>query len=152
MNCPHCGSNQLSVVNSRPTMNSSQIWRRRKCLTCQEVFTTYERMNLSHLTVVKKSGKRQKFKREKLFSGIYHSAIDKKNADRGEVSEFTSSILLQIEQEILKLKKKEIETREITNIVLEILKKKSPDTFLRYLAYREGNDGKNMKKLLKEYF
>ncbi|MEJ2347889.1 MAG: hypothetical protein P8Y17_01655 [Patescibacteria group bacterium] len=99
MHCPFCGSSQIMVTNSRPTKGDSQIWRRRKCLDCQENFTTYERMNLSHLIVVKKSGKKEKFQRAKLYASIYHSMIDRKNFDKGEASQFAEKITEQIEQD-----------------------------------------------------
>lgn len=152
MHCPFCGSTQIMVTNSRPTIGNSQIWRRRKCSTCGGIFTTYERINLSHLVVVKKSGRREKFRHAKLYSGIYHSSIDKKNFDRGEMSEFSEGITSQVEQEIIKRKKKEIKSTEITEIVLKILRKKAPEVFLRFLAYREGEDRKKMKQLMKKYF
>lgn len=151
MFCPFCESTQVMVTNSRPTKGSSQIWRRRKCLGCEEIFTTYEKINLSHLIVVKKSGRKERFRRAKLFSGIYHSSIDKKNADRGEMSEFSEKITNQIIQEILKLKRKKIRSTEITEMVLNKLRKRAPDVFLRYLAYREGSDRKKLGTLLKRY-
>lgn len=152
MICPFCSSTQLMVTNSRPTRGNLQIWRRRKCLDCGEIFTTYERMNLSHLKVVKKSGKVQKYNRAKLLSGIYHSSIDRKDLDRGDTSVFAEEVTNLVEREIFKLKKKRIPSGIITDIVLKTLRKKSPDTFLRFVAYREGNDTKQMDKLLKKYY
>ena len=151
MNCPFCGSTQVMVTNSRPTRGDSQIWRRRKCLGCGEVYTTYEKINLSHLVVVKKSGRKERFRRVKLYSGIYHSSIDRKNVDRGEMSEFSGEVTNQIIREILKLKKKEIFSTEITDMVINRLKNKNPDIFLRYIAYREGSNKKRLKSLLKKH-
>ncbi len=151
MNCPFCGSTQVMVTNSRPTRGDSQIWRRRKCLGCGEVYTTYEKINLSHLVVVKKSGRKERFRRVKLYSGIYHSSIDRKNVDRGEMSEFSGEVTNQIIREILKLKKKEIRSTEITDMVINRLKNKNPDIFLRYIAYREGSNKKRLKSLLKKH-
>lgn len=139
------------VTNSRPTRGDSQIWRRRKCLGCGEVYTTYEKINLSHLVVVKKSGRKERFRRVKLYSGIYHSSIDRKNVDRGEMSEFSGEVTNQIIREILKLKKKEIFSTEITDMVINRLKNKNPDIFLRYIAYREGSNKKRLKSLLKKH-
>lgn len=152
MNCPFCGSTQIMVTNSRPTMAGTQIWRRRKCLDCENFFTTYEKANLSHLIVVKKSGKKQKYSRAKLFAGIYHSTIDKKGADRGEMAELSEEITNLVEQKIMSLRKKEISSDEIKNIVFGILSKKGLDILLRFVAYKEGNQKKAMKKLLKKYF
>lgn len=152
MNCPFCESNQIMVMNSRPTKRNSQIWRRRKCITCEESFTSYEKIDLSYITVIKKSGKRKKYKRAKLYSSIYHSSIDKKNVDRGKMSEISEKFTTKIEQKLLSLKRKEISSVEIRNAILKELAKKSPDTFLRFLAYREGHNKKEMKKLLKKHY
>ncbi len=152
MHCPFCGSSQLTVSNSRPTRGGTQIWRRRKCLKCGGIFTTYERMTLSHLIIVKKSGRKQKYNRAKLYSGIYHSSIDKKNLDRGDASEFAEKMTNQVEKEILMLKRKRIKSTEITDIILTILQKKTPASFLSFLAYREGDSRKNLKRLLNRYF
>lgn len=140
------------VVNSRPTRSDSQIWRRRKCMTCKDSFTTYEKINLSHIIVIKKSGRKQRFNRAKLYAGIYRSTIDKKNSDKGEMSQLSEEIVEKVEQEILKLKSKKIHSVKITETILNILRKKSPDTFLRFLAYREGNDPKRIKFLLRKYY
>ncbi len=152
MECPFCGSTQIMVTNSRPTMGSSQIWRRRRCLECGGSFTTYEKVDLSHLIVIKKSGKRQKYNRAKLFSGIYHSAMDKKGADRGDMGQFSEEITRKVEQEVLKMKRKKVHSSEITVIVLKTLSRKDRSVFLRFLAYREGGDKKRMNQLMKKYF
>lgn len=151
MKCPFCGSSQIMVTNSRPTMGDSETWRRRKCLTCDDTFTTYEKISLSHLIVIKKSGRKQKYNRAKLYSGIYHSSVDKKDCDRGDMSKFARETTNRVEQEILNLKKKEIRSTEITEIVLDILMKKTPDIFLRFLAYREGDNKKKMKQLIRKH-
>lgn len=151
MLCPHCQNSQVFVVNSRPTKHNSQVWRRKKCQSCKEVFTTYEKIDLSYLIIIKKSNKRQRFNRAKMYSSIYHAALYSKNADRGALAELSETITTQVERKILQLKKKRIETIEITNIILSILQKKSPDIFLRYLAYREGADRKNVKDLIDKY-
>lgn len=151
MNCPFCGSSQIMVTNSRPTKGSSQIWRRRKCLNCDGVFTTYERMDLSHLTVIKRSGKRQRYSRAKLYSGIYHSLIDKKGVDRGEASALSEEITSKIEQQIIKSKSKKIRSNQILDMVLGRLQKTAPDAFLRFLAYKKGESRRKMKKLLRSF-
>lgn len=151
MNCPFCGSSQIFVTNSRDTKGETQIWRRRKCAGCGGTFTTYERINLSYLTVVKKSGKKQRYNRAKLFSSIYHSMLDQKGADRGDMGNFSEEVTSDVEQEILKLRKKYVQTREITAIILRLMKKKCPGTFLRFLAYREERDERSLKKYLRDF-
>ncbi len=121
-------------------------------MSCNNVFTTYEKIHLSHLTVIKKSGKRERFNRAKLFASIYHSCLDKKGVDRGDASQFTENIINRVENVILKKKRKVITTTEIKEYVLKILRKRSPDTLLRYLAYREGNDRRKLVGSIKKYF
>ncbi len=144
MDCPFCGSSQIKVSNSRSTAGGLQIWRRRKCVKCGNAFTSYETMYLSYLIVVKKSGRHQKFSRAKLYSGIYNSFLDKKGVDRGDMARLAEEITDEIEKKIIKLKRKKINSSEIENEVLKILAKKAPDAFLRFLAYREGE---NLKKI-----
>ena len=84
MICPFCSSNQISVTNSRPTNKGTQIWRRRKCLKCQEIFTTREKIDISYVVVEKRDGRRVEYSHPKLYSGIYHSFVGRKKIDRGE--------------------------------------------------------------------
>lgn len=152
MHCPFCASTQLEVVNSRPTKSGTQVWRRRRCSKCKESFSTYERVNLSYLVVVKKSGIKQKYSRAKLYSGIYHSTLDRRNADRGELSVLSELMTSEVEARILKLHKKTIPTVEIKEMVLEVLSHKSPDSLLRYIAHRDSDDIKLIKRTIKKYF
>lgn len=152
MNCPFCDSTQVFVINSRPTKNNTQIWRRRQCSGCQKLFTTYENIDLSYLVVVKKSGRKQRYNRAKLFSGIYHAAIGEKKVDRGDMGDLAEKVTKEIEKEILLLKKKKIKTSEIFNISARILRKKYYGTFLRYLAYFKKLDSKTEnKREIKKY-
>lgn len=151
MKCPFCDGEQIFVVNSRPTKKNSQIWRRKKCARCGQIFTTYEKIDLSYIVVVKKTGKKQRYTRSKLYSAIYNTAIDMKGADRGDASTLADRITNEIEEEIIKLRKKEIATKKITEIVSIVLSKRSPALLVRYLAYREGNEAKKLKKLIREY-
>lgn len=151
MDCPFCGGEQIFVVNSRPNVRIGQIWRRRKCGDCGGIFTTYEKVNLTHLFVIKRSGKTQKYSRAKLYSSIYHSAIDIKHADRGEMGKLTDRLTNEIERKIILLKRKKVMSEEIMELVLDTLVKGNWDIFLRFLAYREGKDKNRAKKILKKY-
>ncbi len=150
MNCPFCGSNQVDVVNSRPT-SPNQFWRRRLCRSCDKSYTTYERIDLSYMVVEKKSGKRQKYNRGKLYSSIYHPATNKKNSDRGDVSQFTQEVMYEVETVILNKYKKTISSKEIEDIVLAVLFKKSKAGMLSYLAYRESDDEKKLARLIRKF-
>lgn len=135
MNCPYCGKEITSVTNSRPTKDNTQIWRRRCCDSCKAIFTTHEIIDLSHLMVIKKSGKSEMFSRFKLFSGIYGATIGSKLPNRElRVEKMTR----EAEKEILALKEKHIQSQKIADIVLNILRHESPSTFLRFLAYNKN--------------
>ena len=75
MHCPFCLRKTTQVTNSRDTHEGRQTWRRRKCVYCNEVFTTYEVIDLSYVVVIKKTGQTEIFDRMKLFSGIYGATV-----------------------------------------------------------------------------
>src|SRR3989339_387514 len=103
MECPYCHKALTEVTNSRPSRGNVQIWRRRKCLNCGEIFTTHEIIDLSQLVVIKKSGKTEMFSHIKLYSGIYGATIGARLPNREKTAEkFTRDV----ERQILFLKKK----------------------------------------------
>lgn len=149
MECPYCHALQTEVTNSRPTLKETQIWRRRKCLNCGEVFTTHEIVDLSHLVVIKKSGRSEVYSHSKLYSGIYGATIGSKTPDREKVVE---KITREVERELLFLKRKRIMSMEIADIVLRKLKKSHSATFLRFLAYCKAiTNESQMKRELTKY-
>ncbi|HKC05093.1 MAG TPA: ATP cone domain-containing protein [Patescibacteria group bacterium] len=149
MECPYCHKQLTFVTNSRPTKNNAQVWRRRYCENCKETFTTHEVIDLSHLVVIKKSGQAERFSQAKLYSGIYGATIGSKLPNREFV---VDKITREVEKKILSLKKKKLASQEITDIVLEGLKKSSPTTFLRYLAYNKNPKSEvQIRKELSKY-
>jgi transcriptional repressor NrdR len=152
MDCPFCHSQQIFVTNSRPTAKGTQIWRRKKCLTCGELFTTYEKIDLSYLKVIKRNGDIQRYHRAKLFVSIYHPASEIKNADRGQTAEFAETITQEVEMEIIVHKQKMITTQGILDIVLKKIYKRSPSIFLKYLVYRAGDNQKTIASIVQKYF
>lgn len=149
MECPYCHKSLTEVTNSRPTKGNAQIWRRRKCSSCGDTFTTHEVVDLSHLIVIKKSGKTEMFSRIKLYSGIYGATIGSKTPNREKVVE---KITREIEREILFLKKKKMNSQEIADIVLYKLRKSHTATYLRFLAYcKDISNESQMKKELQKY-
>jgi transcriptional repressor NrdR len=149
MECPYCRNNITEVTNSRPTRGDTQIWRRRKCFHCGEIFTTHEVVDLSHLVVVKKSGKSEVFSSIKLYSGIYGATIGSKTPNREIVVE---KITREVEIEIMFLKKKRITSDEIADIVLRKLQKSQTATFMRFLAYtKDISNESQMKRELQKY-
>jgi len=149
MKCPHCGSYQIFVINSRPTKGETQIWRRRQCETCGKRFTTHEIIDLSHLIVIKKSGHRERFSRIKLYSGILWATLGTKIPNREKV---VDKITFDIEKEILGLKKKVIASEEVGSIVLKHLHRTNAALFLRFLSYHKDiQTKKELEKALKKY-
>jgi len=149
MECPYCRNTLTEVTNSRPTKGDTQIWRRRKCAHCGEIFTTQEVVDLSHLVVIKKSGKPEVFSSIKLYSGIYGATIGSKTPNREIVVE---KITREVEREIMYLKKKRVTSAEIADIVLRKLQKTQTATFMRFLAYtKDISNESQMKRELKKY-
>ncbi len=139
MLCPYCGFAEQKVLNTRPTSRDTQTWRRRKCLKCNELFTTYEKVDLSYVIVIKKKGKRQRFDRAKMFSGIYEACYRMKDIDRGDAAVAAEDVAQAVEQLLVENKVKEITTKEIVKIVQEKLWK-YPSARLNYLAYFSPKD------------
>ena len=96
MRCPFCGSEDTQVKDSRPVDDGSAIRRRRQCSVCGARFTTFERVHIRDLTVVKKDGKRQPFDRAKLERAISHSCR-KRDIDPAKVDQLISGVQRQME-------------------------------------------------------
>ena len=150
MKCPFCDSDQLIVSNSRPTNGEMEIWRRRKCLRCGGLITTHEKIDLSYITVIKRSGKRVKYNRAKLYSGIYQAIAATKKIDRGTAGDISEKQMQLIEKEIVGLKLKEISSENIFKITAKTLKANYPDSCLRYIAYFSKIN--NIQELVTEQF
>src|SRR5438477_8514476 len=146
MKCPFCRADTTDVFNSRPTRYGSQIWRRRRCLECKESFTTYEAPDLGFLKVVKKTGKKQRYSRAKLYSGVYGAFLSIP-AKETTVDAVTDTI----EAKILDTKKRELTSEHIARVVLVTLKHFNTSAFLRYLAYQTdlANDAQLKRELKK---
>jgi transcriptional repressor NrdR len=116
-------------------------------LECHESFTTYEHTDLGFLKVIKKTGKKQRFSRAKLFSGIYGAFLEIK-AKETTVDAVTDTI----EAKILDTKKREITSSEIAQIVLSTLKHFNTAAFMRYLAYQADiSNPAQLKRELSKY-
>ena len=96
MRCPFCGNEDTQVKDSRPTDDSAAIRRRRQCPNCAARFTTFERVQLRELTVVKKNGQREPFDRDKLVRSIRIS-LRKRPVDPDRLERVINSIVRQLE-------------------------------------------------------
>ncbi len=142
MKCPFCNADETHVLESRAIEDGRVIRRRRKCIKCKKRFTTYESIKKSVLWVVKKSGNREPFDKEKIKRGILR-AIEKRPVSLDLVND----IVDQVEREMLKKEKEEVPSRWIGNEVLKRLIKIDRVAWLRfasvYLEFEELKDFEN---------
>ena len=135
MICPCEKKGETSVVDSRPTEDGTAIRRRRLC-TCGERFTTFERIQFRELMVVKKSGRKSPFDRDKLSKSIY-IALKKRPIDSETVEKFITNISRSLEE----LGQNEISSNAIGKMVMDNLKNLDPVAYVRFASvYRNFTD------------
>lgn len=135
MKCPFCGSENLKVVDSR-SADDDAIRRRRQCEDCKKRFTTYEKIETLPLIVVKKDNSREAFDREKLINRMMRSTYKRPvSAEQlGEIADY-------IENTALNSFDREIQSREIGEMVMERLKAIDEVAYVRFASvYREFKD------------
>ncbi len=139
MRCPFCSSDNTQVKDSRSAEDGTAIRRRRQCADCGGRFTTFERVQLRELTVVKRSGKRVPFDREKLTRSV-KIALRKRDVDEDRVERMISGIIRQLESR----GEAEISSGDIGELVMEGLKTLDDVAFVRYASvyrnFREAAD------------
>ena len=129
MRCPYCGNDDTQVKDSRPTEDSSAIRRRRICPSCGGRFTTFERVQLRELTVVKKSGRKVPFDRDKLARSV-NTALRKRAVEPERVERMISGVVRQLES----LGEQEITSDQIGEFVMEGLKGLDDVAFVRFAS------------------
>ena len=129
MRCPFCGNEDTQVKDSRPTEDASAIRRRRLCSACGGRFTTFERVQLRELTILKNSGKRVPFDRDKLMRSI-NIATRKRNIDPEQREQMVSGIVRRLESR----GDSEIESRELGGLVMQGLQELDDVAFVRYAS------------------
>ena len=146
MRCQYCSCTDSKVIDSRPTDDGNSIRRRRECTNCGRRFTTYEKVELNPLFVVKKDGRRELFDSQKIKTGIIH-ACDKLPVSMQEIDEITS----RIEQKCYATMDGEISTEKIGDMVMMELKELNDVAYVRFAAvYRKFTDlGTFMEELQK---
>ena len=133
MKCPVCGYEDSRVIDSRPVEESNSIKRRRECLSCKARFTTYEVIDQQNPFVIKKSGARELFDRNKLLAGLY-KACEKRPVNPEEIAD-------EIEAQIQGSMKSEVTSTRIGEMVMELLKEKDPVAYVRFASvHREFKD------------
>ncbi len=134
MKCPYCGFVESRVTDSRD--QGGTIHRRRRCERCLQRFSTVERVVLPELMVVKQDGRREPFNREKLYKGL-RLACQKRPIPVGELE----ALVEDVETEVYKLGRAEVETRVIGELVMERLRKLDPIAYIRFASvYRSFPD------------
>jgi len=145
MRCPYCGNADTQVKDSRPTEDGA-IRRRRTCPDCGGRFTTFERVQLRELTVVKKSGKRVPFDRDKLARSV-HTALRKRQIDPERVERMISGVVRQLESQ----GEGDIATSEIGRLVMEGLRHIDEVAYVRFASvYQDFREAKDFEGFLSE--
>jgi len=146
MRCPYCGSLDTQVKDSRPTDDSASIRRRRVCPDCGGRFTTFERVQLRELTVVKKSGRRAPFDRDKLARSV-QVALRKRPVDSERVDRMINGLVRQLESQ----GEAEIPSDKIGELVMAGLKPLDEVAYVRFASvYRNFREARDFGPLLDE--
>ena len=146
MKCQFCSCVDSKVIDSRPTDDGNSIRRRRECTNCGRRFTTYEKVELSPLFVVKRDGRRESFDSQKIKAGILH-ACDKLPVSMQQIDE----IVTRVEQKAYSSMDGEIQSEKIGDMVMAELKELNDVAYVRFAAvYRKFTDvGTFMNELKK---
>ena len=146
MRCPYCSAADTQVKDSRPTEDSSAIRRRRVCTECGGRFTTFERVQLRELSVLKKSGRRVPFDRDKLMRSV-QVALRKRPVELERVERMVSGIVRQLESR----GEQDIPAEEIGLYVMQGLKSLDDVAYVRFASvYRDFREAKDFEAFLGE--
>jgi transcriptional repressor NrdR len=146
MRCPGCGSLDTQVKDSRPTEDSAAIRRRRLCLACGFRFTTFERVQLRELVVIKRNGRRVPFDRDKLARSV-EIALRKRNVDPERVEQMISNVVRELES----LGENEVTTETIGETVMAHLRDLDDFAYVRFASvYRNFREAKDFETALAE--
>ncbi len=139
MRCPFCGHDDTQVKDSRPTEDNAAIRRRRLCPNCGARFTTFERVQLRELTVIKSSGQREPFDRDKLVRSL-RVALRKRPIEADRLERVVSSLVRQLESS----GESEIPSKQIGEMVMQALLNMDQVAYVRYASvykdFREVTD------------
>lgn len=136
MKCPYCGDDNTRVIDSRPADGNAAIRRRRQCDSCGKRFTTYEKVEAAPLMVIKKDKSREPYNRNKIEQGIIRSC-HKRPVSMEKIEQCVN----EIEAEIYNMGKREVESSEIGEIVMDKIKALDAVAYVRFASvYREFKD------------
>ena len=144
MRCPFCGHEDTQVKDSRPTEDNAAIRRRRYCGACGSRFTTFERIQLRELMVVKSNGEKVPFDREKLLRSL-RIALRKRPVEDERVERLVNSIQRRLET----LGEHEIPTKVVGEMVMDQLKELDPVAYVRFASvYRNFREAKDFEEFV----
>jgi transcriptional repressor NrdR len=146
MRCPSCASLDTQVKDSRPTEDSAVIRRRRVCLACNFRFTTFERVQLRELVVIKRNGRRVPFDRDKLMRSVQIS-LRKRPVDPERIEQTVSKIVRELES----LGETDVSSEAIGEMVMEHLRGLDDVAYVRFASvYRNFREAKDFEAVLGE--
>jgi transcriptional repressor NrdR len=144
MRCPFCGHNDSQVKDSRPTEEAAAIRRRRYCAECGSRWTTFERVQIRDLMVLKSDGKKQLFERDKLVRSI-RIAVRKRPVDEEQVERIVTSIQRRLET----MGESEIPSSHIGELVMEALAGIDQVAYVRFASvYRNFREAKDFEEFV----
>jgi transcriptional repressor NrdR len=146
MRCPFCSSEDTQVKDSRPTEDNTAIRRRRACATCGARFTTFERVQLRELTVLKKNGQRTPFEREKLERSV-SIATRKRPVEQDRIDRMINGIVRQLESS----GDQEVESAKVGELVMEGLAALDSVSYVRFASvYKDFREAKDFEEFIGE--
>ena len=146
MRCPFCAHDDSQVKDSRPTEDSTSIRRRRQCSSCGARFTTFERVQLRELTVLKSNGRREPFDRDKLLRSL-QIALRKRPVEPERIERMVSGIVRRLEN----TGEAEIQSSAIGHHVMEALKTLDDVAYVRFASvYKNFREARDFEELLGE--
>lgn len=144
MRCPFCTGNNTQVKDSRPTEDDAAIRRRRECPDCEARFTTFERVQLREIIVVKNNGKREPFDRNKLMRSL-KLCLQKRPVDADVIERVANDIVRQLEQS----GESDVTTKEIGEKAMQALSQLDPVAYVRYASvYKDFREVKDYNDFL----
>jgi len=146
MRCPFCSNEDTQVKDSRPTEDNSAIRRRRQCPNCGARFTTFERVQLRELTVVKSNGKRQTFDRDKLLRSMTIS-LRKRPVEPDRLERVINGIVRRLESS----GESEIPTKLIGELIMDALASLDPVAYVRFASvYRNFREARDFEEFIEK--
>ena len=146
MRCPFCGSENTSVKDSRSAEDNTAVRRRRVCENCGARFTTFERVQLREVTVVKRDGKRTPFDRDRLSRSIT-IALRKRPVDRERIEQMVSGIVRKLES----AGETEVTSAEVGELAMNALKSVDPVGYVRFASvYKDFRDPSDFAQFIEK--